>query len=243
MGCELYINFQIPKDFNLEYNFIDSFPTQNILYLKEEYKKYNPNEPIKFDLFLGDFLLEKKIDKIVSKIKELNPEILIIDGFFQLYDFYQEKEESIKNSFVFEKKFEKDTVGIHIRKGDIKGSDFELPNEWYIEMIKKFPKHKKIITTDSPNDDLIKLLMDEGCELYQDTPEKTIIRFSNFSDLILSGGSFSWWMGFLSEGNKYVLIPNKGWYTHDSDLKPYPNHNNWNYYGLRDHILYSIDNN
>jgi hypothetical protein len=39
-------------------------------------------------------------------------------------------------------------------------------------------------------------------------------------------------MGFLSKGKKYVLIPEKGWYTENSDAKPYPKKQDWELYKM-----------
>jgi hypothetical protein len=233
LNCELITEFELPSEFGLKNFYKNKVSLEKVVLLREKYNVYNPKDSMRFKLMLNEVEILKDLNTIISEIKKLDNNItLVLDGFFQIFSYYENYEDIIKNSFLLTEKIEKNTLGVHIRKDDIKNTDFELPDIWYINMVEKFPNHKIYITTDSPNDPLIKFLLNKGCQLYTDTPQKTILKFSTFSDLLLSGGSFSWWMGFLSKGKKYVLIPEKGWYTENSDAKPYPKKQDWELYKM-----------
>lgn len=215
-----YLLFDLPEEFGLEYNKVFSYP-KDACTLQEKWDGYNVK------LYLNNELIDENISDIVSKLKTIDSNNLIVSGYFQNISYYYSKKDYIKSLFKLKKKKEIETLGIHVRKGDVSGTQNDLPNEWFTNMITKFPQHKKYVTTDDPNDDIVKYLIDNGCELYNDTPENTIIEFATFSDLILSQGTFSWWMGFLSDGKKHCLIPNTGWNSENSGIKLLPNDDSW----------------
>jgi hypothetical protein len=233
LNCDFFTNFEIPNDFGIS-NKLSSLPNRNFKMLQEHWNSYNLK--LRFD----NKEISQNIDSITKAIRDSNFENIVCDGYFQNYDYYSNYSELIKNSFNIEKKLQDNTLGIHIRKGDIRKTDNELPDEWYLNILNTFPNHLKIITTDSPNDPIVRKMVDAGCELYQNTPEKTIIEFSNFSDLVLSQGTFSWWMGYLSDGVKHNLIPTKGWNSKISDIKLLPNEKNWLYYTIENNIIKKI---
>ena len=104
---------------------------------------------------------------------------------------------------------------IHIRLGDV--SHFNPGIEYYIECIKSMKYNQIYIASDSPNHTIIK-------ELQQLYPNINIINYdeiksiqfgSTCSNIILSHGSFSAIIGYLSYFTKNIYYPNEnrrnGW--------------------------------
>lgn len=107
--------------------------------------------------------------------------------------------ESLLNDFG-----KRDGVFAHIRLGDL------LPNttricdyEYYRRCLSGLgPGY---ITSDSPNEYLVQLLLSEfDLELYEGTPEETIIFGSMFENKVLSMGTFSWAIGFIGNQNNVI---------------------------------------
>jgi hypothetical protein len=199
----LYTDINLPVEFGLE-NHYGVLNTEGYSTLTEVWKGYQCN------LLLDNIEIKKDINSIIESIKINNIKNIVLSGYFQEINYYESYRNFILDKFNY-KKIKSNSVGIHVRKGDIINSENDLPDSWFLEMAKKFKDKRRLITTDSPNHPLIKELLDIGCELYSENPEKTIIDFSGFEDLILSQGTFSWWMGFLSEGKKHVFLSKTGW--------------------------------
>ena len=227
-NSNLYTNFTLPELFGLQTNFQFS-PFPNSCGLEEEWN--NDDYVLKFN----GKEIDKNIEIIIENLKISNCEKLFVSGYYQNFDFYEKYTDMIKGSFKCTFGYVSDTLGIHVRKDDITNSVCDLPDEWFLQMVEKFPKHKKYVTSDSPNCKLVKKLIDLGCELYHDTPENTIQKFAGFSDLVLSQGTFSWWMAFLSKGKNHFLIPKTGWNSESAPQKLLPKLENWFYYKLDEH--------
>lgn len=138
-----------------------------------------------------DFFNEKKIGNFHYRF----------DGFFQKKEFFYKYGDEIKKliDYKIEPKDETDFF-IHYRIGDNDGSNRMLPLEYYIECIEKFGVGKGFISTDSIGHPNCNYLI----EKYNLTPINlsdidTILHGKNFNNLILSEGTFSWWIGFLSD--------------------------------------------
>jgi len=230
LKAELYTLFTIPETFGLDYN-LGTKPESNFCLLFE--KCQGPHR----ELLLNGKIIEDDWENIVNEILKLKVENVVVTGFFQILSYYLDEKDFIKNSFSCKIQKEENTFGIHLRKDDITGTQNDLPDFWFESMSERFPHHTKFLTTDSPNCSLVQRLMSKGFQLWDSSPEDTILKFAGFSDIVLSQGTFSWWIAFLSEGRKHNLIPEIGWNSEKSRIKLFPPWENWVYYKIQGQSL------
>jgi hypothetical protein len=95
----------------------------------------------------------------------------------------------------------------------------------YIEnqlKVRRDSYNKVYITSDTINHPpLMELINKYDLTIYQSDPLDTILFAKNFNNLILSAGSFSYWMAYLSEATNIVV------YSSEND--PLQKYNAWNY--------------
>jgi hypothetical protein len=145
----------------------------------------------------------------------IEPRHYKFDGFFQIKDFVLNYKEEIKS--LFELSYDKNNeneVFVMYRIGDIEGIRQILPIEFYEESLKNITFEKGYISSDSPNHpNVISLSKEFNLTIYNNTPLNTINFAKNFNNLILSEGSFSWWIGFLSNAeNIYFNQRERFWH-------------------------------
>ncbi len=136
-------------------------------------------------------------------------------GYYQNRDFILKYKNEIKS--LFNLKFTdipKDEVFVAYRIGDINGERQMLPIEYYREALQNIGCDKGYITSDTPNHpNVIQLSIEFNLIIYNNSPIETIDFAKNFNNLVLSEGSFSWWMGFLSSAeNIYYNERRRFWH-------------------------------
>jgi len=145
----------------------------------------------------------------------IEPRHYIFDGFFQIKDFVLNYRNEIKSLFNLSyDKLNKDEVFVMYRIGDIEGIRQMLPIEYYQDALNKISSKSGYITSDSPNHpNVIKLSKEFNLTIYNNTPSETINFAKNFNNLVLSEGSFSWWIGTLSNSkNIYYNQRERFWH-------------------------------
>jgi hypothetical protein len=126
----------------------------------------------------------------------------IFSDYFQLKDYILEYGDEIINCFKpIENKI--DEVFVIYRIGDIVNLRQMLPIEYYRECLNDITFSSGYITSDTPNHpNVIKLCEEFGLKLYNNPCPMTTIDFARkFNKLILSEGTFSWWIGTLSQSD------------------------------------------
>lgn len=135
-----------------------------------------------------------------------------LNGFFQLKDFvipYREKIKKLFNPRQVEK--QDDEVFIHVRARDARA--FTPSLNYFEKALSKLNFNRGYISTDDPSHDTVNQLIKKyNITLFNNDPASTIAFGSSFKQIVLSGGSFSWWIGFLSTLSK-VVYPRDKKYT------------------------------
>lgn len=137
---------------------------------------------------------------------EVNYELhYIFDGWFQEKKFFQLHENEIKSliELNYEEKNE-DEIFIHYRLGDTINDRKMLPIEYYEEHLNSISFKTGFISSDTINHpNCIQLINKYNLTPLENfSPISTILFAKDFKKIILSEGSFSWWIGFLNKDGK-----------------------------------------
>ena len=108
------------------------------------------------------------------------------------------------------KKQHKNDLFIHVRLGDCIALNRVPSIEYYIKAIEQIKFDKGYISTDTPSHEIVTYLMNKfNLTLYENIPAETINFAKDFGNLVLSNGTFSWWIAFLSKAES-VFYPKGG---------------------------------
>jgi|15BtaG_2_1085339.scaffolds.fasta_scaffold00349_3 hypothetical protein len=139
---------------------------------------------------------------------------------FQRKNFLLQYEEHIRKHFYYKTPPQSiNSLLVHVRLGDV--SHLNPGYKYYEQCIEEIDFVEGYITSDSPHSNLVKRL----AEMYQLTlvhkTEPEILKYATgFDKLVLSNGTFSWWMGFLSQAST-VYFPSMEAKWH-GDIFVYP---------------------
>jgi hypothetical protein len=163
------------------------------------------NDDTSFEVYSGKTIIvnNQNILELLSN-ESCEPAIYIFDDFFQIKEFIVTYTEEIKNIF-YSQSNDIDNVFVHYRIGDIEFLKNMLPIEYYIEALEKIGVSGGVISSDSPNHKNVKLLSNKfKLEVIIKPPLETIILGSKYNNLVLSEGTFSWWIGMLSNAENII---------------------------------------
>jgi hypothetical protein len=156
-------------------------------------------------------------DSNVFKFLQENEDIhhgIIVDCYFQTSEFILKYFKQIKEMFSYCKiKEMQDNLFIHVRLGDVIHLNPGL--EYYSYCIENSNFKDGYISSDSPEHPIVlNLIKKYNLKLYNNNNILDTIFFaSSFDNLILSNGTFSWWIGFLSnQKNIFYPIPKIKWH-------------------------------
>jgi hypothetical protein len=206
----------IKNNLNVSYKYYDKFKELGISF-------FIGNKTFEEDFFLSDnsfFNIIKNNEKI-----EKNIIIDIADFYCQTKEFclyLQDKfkeifTENIKKTNIFKERYNKNQdVFIHVRLGDIQNDISKSNNKEYYDNILSVLNFKKgYISSDTIKSDFCKFLIKKyNLEIIDLDEVKTIMFASTCQNIILSGGTFSWLIGFLSFHSHKIYYPKnkKTWY-------------------------------
>jgi len=195
----------IAQEFN--YKLVNNLPLLQDLRLEQVHGSIYTNDQ---EVVYG---YEYKDDLLENVLKNKNNRMIITEGYFQKYNYYKNYKTNIKEWFKEidpnKENISNDTIGMHIRKDDIsrENQKWDLPDEYFIDTLKMENPEKIIITSDEPTHATIKKIQNEfkNVEIYNGSTIDTLKKFVCFKKLILSFGTYSWWMGFLSNASKIYM--------------------------------------
>ena len=134
---------------------------------------------------------------------------ILYEGTFQVKDFVLTYKQDILNHFNLKYDYENNNdLFIHVRLGDV--SNLNVGIEYYKSAINSITFNKGYISSDTLTHPIVQELIKEyNLILYDNNPLDTINFGKNFNNLILSTGTFSWWIGLLSKA-KNIIFPLNG---------------------------------
>lgn len=146
-----------------------------------------------------------------------------LNGFFQ-------SQEVVRNfsSLPFLKIENREGLFVHVRLGDLlqphsQNGDRFMSQDYYERAIGG--SIGGYVSSDSPDHPIVKGLIEKyNLQLFNDSPENTIIFAAGCSKKVLSLGTFSWWIGYLGNQNEVIcpdsrncvvwhgnIFPQQGW--------------------------------
>jgi len=194
-------------------------------------------------LYFNGIKLPKYIkgDIITSPVKKFNKHVfnwesiknndshIILNGYFQNYNFYKKHKNFIKNEiyshnniFNIIDKPNKDDIVLHLR---LKNYPYITPLTYYIDILKKENYKNAWIITDVPSHPHVKTLQKEhNCKVKNLSPEKGFLFLTNANKIIMSQSTFSWWAAFISKATT-IYFPTINDYTLKALWYTKPNRN------------------
>jgi len=157
--------------------------------IKQNYKKYYDSD----------------LEELLS-IRYTNNCGIIYDGTFQYKNFLLNYRKDILDHFSLNYEFiGNNDAFIHVRLGDVPHVNPGL--DYYIKALNNINFNKGYISSDSMDHHIVMTLIKQFnlTPIYM-SPIDTINFGKNFNNIILSGGTFSWWIGFLSKA-KNIIYP------------------------------------
>lgn len=125
----------------------------------------------------------------------------VFSDFFQINEFVTNYENEIKKVFIDQTE-KKSGVFLHYRIGDIENTPNMLQLDYYLDCLNQINLYNGVITSDSPNHKNVKIISEKfNLTIIEKTPLETIDLGRQYNNLILSEGTFSWFIGLLSNAD------------------------------------------
>jgi hypothetical protein len=199
----------IKNNLNVSYKYHDKFIDLGIRFYigKKTYKEVLLlTDANFFDIIKSDVKLEKNItidiDHFFCQIPEFC--LFIKEQFNDIF-----KENIVKKNFFKSRYSNNEDVFIHVRLGDLKNDlSFDDNRNYYDKLLTDLSFKNGYISSDSIENDLCKFLIQKyNLSVINYDEIKTIMFASTCDKIILSGGTFSWLIGFLSFYSKKIYYP------------------------------------
>lgn len=173
-------------------------------------------------------------ENFLSKLKQkqLPLKHYVLKGFFQKKTFLHAYQKYIKSIFNIQyDNINTEQVFVHYRIGDIQNTKSMLPIEYYQDALSCINCNSGYIVSDSINHvNINKLHKTFNLTPINLSPIDTILFGKNFNNLVLSEGTFSWWIGFLSKADN-IICNQRDYQWFGSDIFDFENWKklNWDY--------------
>jgi hypothetical protein len=202
----MFLNFMSLK-YNLKchYKYSQIFNSLGIYFYKGE-NVYNINCQVTDENFL--YLLKNNLTPCNLILKDV---WFQTKEFCKMLDMYFKKDK-IKNKIISHNLFNSrynnnNDLFLHLRLGDVTDIT-KTKTDYYEQILNNIYYNKGFISSDSINDPLcLKLIQNYDLEVIDYNESNTIMFASTCNNIILSGGSFSWLIGFLAFYSKNIYYP------------------------------------
>lgn len=199
----------IKDNLNITYKYYKQFKELGIQFFIGE-KTYEDDKYISDVDFLSIIQGEEKLKKnIVIDIKNFFCQTKDF-CFFIKENFNKVFKESVIKKNIFKDRYnDNNDVFLHVRLGDVTNEKCKIGNFLYYDSIlSKLSFEKGYISSDSIDDDVCKMLIKRYNLQVIDFGEVSTIMFATTcKHLMLSGGTFSWLLGFLAFYSKTIYYP------------------------------------
>ena len=164
------------------------------------------------------------VDKTIVDYEEVckHQGQIYLHGFFQDYVNFRPYKDYIKKFYYFPKineLYNDELIAVHVRLGEYLRDDFNLPIEYYIDVIKE-SKKSPVLYTDSPNSEYIKELSGVfNCQVKSNSEWQDFIEIASYKTIAMSQSSYSWWSAWLSDAQTvYYPYTSKRYWQHRNDV-------------------------
>ena len=221
--------------YKLKANPIPGFPNTEKQINGKDYSQGYPIQVIAHDyshLYRGDYSKilswKNKNLNLKSIIDDKSKRKIVLNGYFQRYEYYKPYKNVIRNNWLLmgataKDRIESDDVVVCIRRGDyVERAGCALPFSYYEEALATVHYKKVFICTDSPNDPFIYLFKRKyNATIHFPDTLDTFKFISSFNTIIISNSSYHWWASFLSNATKICApSPLAGfWSSPEIDLR------------------------
>jgi hypothetical protein len=207
-------------------NLLIQYSVANLFAKKHDFKIENPND-------FNDFFRKFDGNRIGNNVSIINDNnildylsmVSVEDKYYVFDDFFQVRgildySKDIKDMINIKYENVDRDYFLHYRIGDLNGTNSMLPIEYYETAINLIGKEKSgYISSDTINHpNCIYLIEKYNLTPIFKSPMEIIQYGKNFKNLILSEGTFSWWIGYLSKAD--FIIRNKREYSWHGDIFP-----------------------
>ena len=154
-------------------------------------------------------LTEQKID-LSGICDDPTPRRIILDGWFQRYEYYRPWRERIRTWLTFDPALHvpelKRDVVLSVRRTDFVSCGWALPFSYYQEAIETLkPEGGSVwIVTDDKHDPFFWRFAKWKPKYFSGTPQEDLLFLAKSPRLVISQSTFSWWPTFL--GNVETIV-------------------------------------
>lgn len=150
---------------------------------------------------------------------------IIYNGYFQFKCLLLDNKKLVESVVPKIEITQKNKVFVHVRLGDVENVNYGL--NYYEEILNNISFSDGMVSSDSPDHHIVQTLAKKyDLQILNCSPIDTLLIASQYEHRVLSGGTFSWWIGFLGNNNN-VYCRRKPMFH--GDIFVYPE---WKYYDL-----------
>lgn len=126
----------------------------------------------------------------------------------QKYWYSKLNKNQFKNNNKFYSRYKSNNdLFIHVRLGDLFNKNMDLKN-YYYKCLNTLKWSRGFISSDSVNSDFCKeLILNYDLNIVDENEVDTILFASTCNNIVLSGGTFSWMIGFFAYDSSYIYYP------------------------------------